>query len=200
MQQTKKWGLLWYAKYLCWSAMLFFPLQLIFLLNEASLSIFIRRLFSEKEIISQNNAFSIIDSQRGLELQIVQPSLWERILFNESFSSSILPGLLPSIIIVVFAAYMLALIRKVESGEPFNSANSNYLRKMGFLMIGYGLFEVVISKLKWDYVQRIAGTDFAPAEMFGNTRYVFWAAIALLVLSQIFKQGKVLAEEQSLTV
>lgn len=200
MQQTKKWGLLWYAKYPCWSAMLFFPLQLIFLLNEASLSIFIRRLFSEKEIISQNNAFSIIDSQRGLELQIVQPSLWERILFNESFSSSILPGLLPSIIIVVFAAYMLALIRKVESGEPFNAANSNYLRKMGFLMIGYGLFEVVISKLKWDYVQRIAGTDFAPAEMFGNTRYVFWAAIALLVLSQIFKQGKVLAEEQSLTV
>lgn len=200
MNQSKKWGLLWYAKYLCWSSMLFFPLQLMFLFNEAKLFISIRRLFSEKNIITQNNSFSITDTQRGLELQVEQPSLWERILFNETFSSSILPGLLPSIIMVVFASYMLALIRKVESGEPFNAANSNYLRKMGFLMMGYGFFEVAISKLKWDYVQRIAGTDFAPAEMFGNTRYVFWAAIALLVLSQIFKQGKALAEEQSLTV
>ncbi|MEO0796229.1 MAG: DUF2975 domain-containing protein [Verrucomicrobiota bacterium] len=110
-----------------------------------------------------------------------------------------------AIIIFGIVLYSLKQLREIvktaEAGDPFISINAKRLRILGFLTIGFsilgGIYEIVVGV--------IVNNMFRPEGFILVSQYqldlaTLVAGLCILALSEVFRQGAVMREEQALTI
>lgn len=125
---------------------------------------------------------------------------------NESerlaFAASVL------LLIATTTAYCLYIIRmirqilaSVKSGDPFAPSNAKRIRVIGLLLIGGSLVTTIVESLSSLYaVNEYSASGFDFIFRFDFEWTAIFLGLGILVLSEIFREGTRIREEQSLTV
>jgi hypothetical protein len=92
---------------------------------------------------------------------------------------------------------MLGLLQKLQLRSPFSMDVTKKLEKLAYLLLGVWVLIAFIGKTYLHYVVKATGinlTDFSSGD-----EYLFIAGI-VYIISQIFKRGIEMQEENQLTV
>lgn len=109
---------------------------------------------------------------------------------------SLLPDLVTGAVIAVSALLVLRLIKRIESGEPFDTSSVWYVRVLGLMTFCYGMFMpllvliigVVLTFGVQDepaYGFQFDGSDFLPIAV----------GLVLLVVAEVWRRGKEIADD-----
>jgi len=96
---------------------------------------------------------------------------------------------------------VITVVRQIRSGEVFVSNVAKYLKKIGFLLAGIYLVQLIGSYIFVKYLQHkiCLAKYYIVYENDVNIMYLL-TGLALLIISQVILMGKDLKEEQDLTI
>lgn len=142
-------------------------------------------------------AYAGADPHDGVTVQHSGELVWEQTGAGVGrWLVSLLPDLVTGAVIAVSALLVLRLIKRIESGEPFDTSSVWYVRILGLLTFCYGLFMpllvltvgVVLTFGVQDppsYGFQFDGSDFLPIAV----------GLVLLVVAEVWRRGREIADD-----
>lgn len=138
----------------------------------------------------------IVTEATGAAVPLISASLEDSLTLHDLifvFASMaiVVPG------IVYVALNLRRILTTLAEGDPFVPENANRLSKIAFVLAGMEIAAIVLIIL--------ARMVFVPSDVLSDVQIRFdlimWAAVAaLLILSQVFREGTRLRDEEKMTV
>lgn len=122
--------------------------------------------------------------------------------FSDNFNVHELVFALVSLCVVVpgivyTAVQLRRILSTLADGDPFVPENALRLQRLALVLAGIELISIAIVAVS----RQLFGSQLANADLGIDLNFVLWAAvIALFILSQVFREGTRLRDEEKMTI